>query len=427
MEDIRLKQNTIDAFFLYLKNLLYAPNKATINIEEIDEEAQLLGQGLLLIGEYLQEQRTIATALSKGDLTIKASTPENTLVAPLLAIQSSLRHMTWQTQQVAKGDYGQSVDFMGGFSEAFNSMIEQLKAREDELNKHMELLENNNIDLQNAHESFLFLLENSKDSIVVFDLSRDTLSYENESAHSFFEKQSGAEDIFLNQFRSKLLRNEAEGVWEFDLNDNGKKEQRYFEVTSYKSPWNGTKAIVCIIRDITEIKKELLKIKKISYQDSLTGLYNRRYALQEMERLAKNNISFAVAFIDIDYLKYCNDEYGHECGDQYIVSVAKCLEEINNIYLNCRIGGDEFLVISTLMTEEELKEALEEARTNFTRAQNKTYYPKNFSYGVSEVSESNHSTVTSAMKEADQKMYQFKLENKSKSSKIESVELSTDW
>lgn len=409
-----MKKTTVDILFLFLKNLLYAPNKAKINLEELEEEEQMLGQGLLLLGEYLKEQRSIAMALSKGDLTIKPFSTDNTLVTPLLTIQASLRHMTWQTQQVAKGNYWQKVEYMGEFSKAFNSMIEQLQEREDAINKSMELLEKNNVELQQTHKSFLFILENSTDSIVVLSMASKRTLYRNESASLLFENKPDVEAKFYHQFNYKILTNDVEGAWEIETDHEDEKKQHYFVVHSYKSPWDDEKAVVCIIRDITEQKREFLDIKKISYQDQLTGLYNRRYAIQEMEKLAKLKVVFSIAFIDIDFLKYCNDEYGHECGDQYIISVAKHLKKISNIHLASRMGGDEFLVVSASMRKDELEQALKLTLEEFQKPQKGFNHPKGFSYGVSEVSKDCYASVASAMKEADRKMYQFKLENKMK-------------
>jgi len=64
-------------------------------------------------------------ALSKGDLSqeLKAG---GFLAGHLKSLQANLRHLTWQTRQIAKGDFNQRVDFMGEFSEAFNSMVAAL-------------------------------------------------------------------------------------------------------------------------------------------------------------------------------------------------------------------------------------------------------------------------------------------------------------
>ncbi len=53
-------------------------------------------------------------------------------------IHANLNHLTWQAKQVAKGDYSQTVSYLGEFSEAFNTMTQQLKERELKLKQEAE-------------------------------------------------------------------------------------------------------------------------------------------------------------------------------------------------------------------------------------------------------------------------------------------------
>ena len=71
--------------------------------------------------------------LSQGNLSIEAPGRDNFLCENLKNIHANLNHLTWQAKQVAKGDYSQSVSYLGEFSEAFNTMTKQLKEREEEL------------------------------------------------------------------------------------------------------------------------------------------------------------------------------------------------------------------------------------------------------------------------------------------------------
>ena len=68
-------------------------------------------------------------ALSNGDLS-KAPPVRNYLISSFKQLHANLLHLTWQTQQIAKGDYNQEVSFMGNFSVAFNSMTQSLKEKE---------------------------------------------------------------------------------------------------------------------------------------------------------------------------------------------------------------------------------------------------------------------------------------------------------
>jgi diguanylate cyclase (GGDEF)-like protein len=75
--------------------------------------------------ESLIDVRDFLLALSVGDLS-RTISRKGYLPGALKALHSSLRHLTWQTGMIASGDFTQRVDFMGEFSESFNSMVRQL-------------------------------------------------------------------------------------------------------------------------------------------------------------------------------------------------------------------------------------------------------------------------------------------------------------
>lgn len=84
--------------------------------------------------------------------------------------------------------------------------------------------------------------------------------------------------------------------------------------------------------------------------DALTGLYNRRYILNELEnqyKIAKRNErTFSLVIIDIDNFKQVNDTFGHPAGDEFLKKFAfvinHCLREQD---IPGRVGGEEFLII----------------------------------------------------------------------------------
>ncbi|WP_417249945.1 diguanylate cyclase [Celeribacter sp.] len=88
---------------------------------------------------------------------------------------------------------------------------------------------------------------------------------------------------------------------------------------------------------------------RLASVDSLTGLYNRRYALPHLDaiatRAARKGAAFCVMLVDIDQFKAVNDTFGHATGDAVLVEVAKRLR--NNLRARdmvARIGGEEFLI-----------------------------------------------------------------------------------
>ncbi len=101
--------------------------------------------------------------------------------------------------------------------------------------------------------------------------------------------------------------------------------------------------------------------------DPLTGLYNRRYALPHLAKLAErargNGRCFAVMALDIDHFKVINDSHGHAAGDRVLVEVARRLRDnLRAVDLVARIGGEEFLVAMPDTTAEQAQGAAERLR-----------------------------------------------------------------
>lgn len=76
--------------------------------------------------DSLIDFRHALLAMAAGDLSVTIARKGH-LAGALKALQSSLRHLTWQTGMIASGDFSQRVDFMGEFSESFNQMVVQLE------------------------------------------------------------------------------------------------------------------------------------------------------------------------------------------------------------------------------------------------------------------------------------------------------------
>ncbi|MBK9776642.1 MAG: HAMP domain-containing histidine kinase [bacterium] len=80
------------------------------------------------LADDVESLSTFSAALAKGNLDFTPP-PRVPLLGPLKALQSSLRHLTWQTREVASGHLEHRIDFLGEFSVAFNSMIDSLRAK----------------------------------------------------------------------------------------------------------------------------------------------------------------------------------------------------------------------------------------------------------------------------------------------------------
>jgi len=109
--------------------------------------------------------------------------------------------------------------------------------------------------------------------------------------------------------------------------------------------------------DITERKNTENKIIYLSYHDQLTGLYNRRFAEEEIKRLdTKRQLPLSVIMGDLNSLKLTNDTFGHSKGDKILKGTAKLLKRMcRSDDILSRWGGDEFVILlpKTSITDSE--------------------------------------------------------------------------
>jgi diguanylate cyclase (GGDEF)-like protein/PAS domain S-box-containing protein len=187
------------------------------------------------------------------------------------------------------------------------------------------------------------------------------------------------------------------------------------------------KVIQCNIRDITERKQAqdaLLKsqalLRELSVRDHLTGLFNRRYMEETLERellrASRKGLSLGIMMLDVDHFKRFNDTWGHVAGD-------KILRELGNLLLGhfrgedvaCRYGGDEFIIIlsdaSREVTRERANRLCEHTRHLKTHFKGQTFEMITFSVGVAAFPE-NGTTSEEILKAADTALYRAKHEGR---------------
>lgn len=169
---------------------------------------------------------------------------------------------------------------------------------------------------------------------------------------------------------------------------------------------NYTETLEKTVRDLLERQDDLIRT---AFTDQLTGLGNRGGFARSLEELWEQDTPVTMAFIDIDNLKHCNDVFGHDEGNRYILQVSLYLK----LYMKVdeaafRIGGDEFAILSTIATEDDLAERLEHCRTVLLK-NNDSEMPHSFSYGVAHADPALGEASNRMTLDADHRMYDYKL------------------
>lgn len=158
------------------------------------------------------------------------------------------------------------------------------------------------------------------------------------------------------------------------------------------------------------------QLRTQSLRDPMTGLYNRRYMEDALERFAamaqRKEQSTAAVMIDLDDFKKLNDKEGHAKGDAVLKDVAaQLVGAVRSSDIVCRYGGEELLVILPECSLQEAEERAEIMRSRITALSDLHGCQISASFGVSSIAETAGST-TELLATADNALYQAKAEGK---------------
>lgn len=122
---------------------------------------------------------------------------------------------------------------------------------------------------------------------------------------------------------------------------------RWFHVDGHDLTDDPTvRATIVVLRDITDGRVRVERLRRQVEQDALTGLLNRRGLVERLDGLLERGRSIAIGFLDLDGFKQVNDTHGHAAGDAVLRAVAarlrRCLRPGDEV---ARLGGDEFVVV----------------------------------------------------------------------------------
>lgn len=383
----------------YLNCVVHDPEHAVLDLQKLPEEFQEFGSSLVYFSECVMETAALAQAIAKGNLSIELPLPSNEMAAPLKDLHASLKHLTWQTQQVAKGDYQQRVDFMGDFSAAFNVMVEQLEQRRLALLDQIHMM-------RRDRSLYEMLAGQIEQRIIVTDMDTSKILFVSREMDGAIV--GGNCETKLCQWLKKQTRamKEQDEIYVTELELLDKESVLHYSVSIHPLHWSQQKVLAFVFMDISREREQMKKLQNIANMDTLTQLYNRRYGIEVMEKWLSAGRHFILCFLDIDNLKFVNDRYGHGEGDEYIIQVSAALNEFFPEAVICRIGGDEFMLLAENWNSEGAREGMEMLRNRLNDC--KASYECSISYGIISVGSDNTLQVSDLLSAADEKMYEYK-------------------
>ncbi|MDR1672570.1 MAG: PAS domain S-box protein [Bacteroidales bacterium] len=232
------------------------------NLEEADEALKDLACEVITLGEQYRDSYGFILELASGKLYTEPPRM-NAFANPFKQLHSELRHLTWQIQEIANGDYDQCVSFSGDFSEAINKMIEALRERQvlAERNRENEYL-------------FRSIFDTSPDGIIICDLDNKIVNLSNAAKTILMLREEPATTLqFIDLIEDE---DKSKGKWFFEELLSGKltvfAELKLKKGTNwFWSEQNASilfdsggnpKGFIIIVRDVTERKnaeEQLLK------------------------------------------------------------------------------------------------------------------------------------------------------------------------
>ncbi len=255
-----------------------------------------------------------------------------------------------------------------------------------------------------------FMIDRLTEGILAIDNEGD-LQYFNEPAKHIFPSLPDNPETVINEIRSAISRGEPisidERIYTPEEND-----------LLYKGESFGR---LYVLTDSTEHYKRLNNEKKMLRKelltDPVTGFYNRKgmeyYSQKLYEEALRGGRSILVCVADMNGLKYINDNFGHEMGDNALKELAGIIRDsLTDGDMAFRTGGDEFLMIGVRDNNEEAERDFSHSLEKIIREHNERLslpYSVDMSYGPVVCRPDGHENeLEELIKRSDEVMYDMK-------------------
>ncbi|WP_297420973.1 HD domain-containing phosphohydrolase [Clostridium sp.] len=294
--------------------------------------------------------------------------------------------------------------------------VNQLAASEEELRIQYKKICEDEQRLSKSEEKSKAIIQAIPDTL--FIINADGVFIDCES--SDYNNLLVPKEVFINKTIGEIMPKEiAELAYEnlklvfesgnlhsFEYKLMNKDLEEYFEVRMVKK---GQNEVMAILRDITMRKQLEKNLEYLSYNDELTGVKNRRFYEEELNRLnSKENLPFTIVLGDLNGLKLINDSFGHAVGDDLIKKVAEIIKKgCRSQDIIARIDGDEFVILLSNTEASETEQIIK--KINHIAKQEKV---QNIDISISfgyETKRNMNEDIKEVFKKAEDYMYKRKL------------------
>jgi len=351
------------------------------------EELAALGARVNRLIRAFAEARPFLLSLSEGRLETDVPA-RNFLVSPFKQLHANLRHLTWQTKQITRGDLSQQVNFLGEFSTSFNAMIAALREKKS-IEEALARSEKKLKDITSVLGEGVYVLDEAGGLVFMNPEAERLLGWSEaellaKNVHDtiHFQRADGTRVACDNCPAFTTIRSGKTCRVHDDVftRKDGTLIPVAFVSTPVRDKGVLTGAVV-VFHDITAQKRSQEALQRanqlLSQQattDPLTGAANRLkfdVALgQEINRAKRHLVPLSLAILDIDHFKAINDRFGHHAGDLVLQELARMgqsgLRSGDGFF---RWGGEEFAILlphtelaGARIVAERLRERIEQSR-----------------------------------------------------------------
>lgn len=392
------------------------------------------------LNEMLSDLYTIRNYVIVVSLTLFAIC----LVAAHLfgrVITSRMTKIRNATMELSQGNLGVTLDIsskdeLGQLAGVFTTMAENIRKAQEKLSQNNLLLEETNDELyrtsvllQEEKETLDITLRSIGDGIIATDSAGMVKMINNVAEILTGWRTDEAQgrplteifDIF-DETSHKKSKNPVELVLKTDriveLANHTALRAKDGTVRSIsdcaapiKSREGKTVGVVLVFRDVTQEKRNQEAISHLSNHDILTGVYNRVYAERELEMLEANGTCpVSIIMGDVNGLKITNDVFGHEEGDNLLITIGNIVKQaLRPGDILSRWGGDEFVII---MPGTDNKEATQVCERIYRLCEEQKHTSGNTITSISigcATKETADRSLRSVLKSAEDSMYKRKL------------------
>jgi diguanylate cyclase (GGDEF)-like protein len=251
------------------------------------------------------------------------------------------------------------------------------------------------------------ILSNMREMYIITDSNYHVI----EISRLLITKYNINEEEYTGKILDKLINKLEEYIsfykeYTTETEDDSSKDHFHLRDKKFKLMGMNDYGYIILLYDETKVFRLLRDLNKLSNYDNMTGLNNRNYIENKLNKL-EQEINLGIISLDLNGLKVNNDYLGHERGDFLLKSLANKIKYIMSKYENkdiARIGGDEFVII--LYDTEEM--VLQKIKNDILEVCDNPDLEKRVSVSIGTAFSKNNINVFKLLQEADANMYEMK-------------------